>query len=165
MAKEKVEKRDIDTNIGEDQSIIKAEKIDFTGEIFLRERVDEDTGEISHVVGITMDNPFADLLEGGRANENNLKLPLGFKANQGKARAQFNYKAKKMLADCEKIEFNGYAKRMKFYDLQSYKWVRYLGIFAYSPFEDGVVGLTIPRAEALGLFEMFAKERLLPPTR
>ena len=165
MAKSNAEKSGVKTDAASDNGISKVEKIDFTGEIYLRERVDEDTGEVRHNVAIQMDNPFVDLFEGGRDNEYNLKLPLGFKLNKGKAKAQFNYKAKKMLESCEKIEFSGYAKRMRFYDVQSYKWVRYLGIFIYSPFEDGVVGLTIPRAEALGLFEMFAMERLLPPTK
>ena len=143
--------------------IEKIEKIEFTGEIFMRERIDEDTGERRYSVAIAMNNPFVDLFEGGADNEYNHRISLGFKENKGKAKAQFNFKAKKELETCDKIEFVGYAQRRKFYDENRYKAVRYLGIFIRSPFDDSEVSLTIPRADTLGLFEMFANERLVNP--
>lgn len=140
--------------------IEKVEKIEFTGEITLREKIDEETKKARYSVAVAINNPFAELFEGGRENEYNLKIFLGFKETQGKVKAQFNFKAKQALATSEKIEFTGFIQRRKFYDNGKYKWVRYIGIFINSPFDDGVISLTIPRAETLGLFEMFADERL-----
>jgi len=88
--------------------IEKVDKIEFTGEIFLRERIDEDTKEVKYSVAINMNNPFVDLFEGGSANEYNHKITLGFKEKQGKIKAQFNHKAKELLATQSKIEFTGF---------------------------------------------------------
>jgi len=140
--------------------IERVEKIALSGEIFMRERVDEETKEVKKSVAISINNPFAQLFDGGLENEYNLKLPLGFKESQGKVRAQFNFKAKQVLATKEKIDISGFIQRKKFFDNTKYKWVRYIAIFINSPFDDGVISLTIPRAETLGLFEMFADERL-----
>jgi len=137
------------------------DKIEFTGEVFMRERVDEDTKEIKYSVAIAMNNPFVELFEGGSGNEYNHKIGLAFKATQGKVKAQFNYRAKELLRVQDKIEFVGFVQRKQFFDRQNYKRVRYIAIFIKSPFDDGVISLTIPRAETLGLFEMFADERLV----
>ena len=140
----------------------KVEKIEFSGEITLREWLDEDSKEKRYSVAISMANPFVDLFEGGADNEYNRNISLGFKDTQAKAKAQFQYKAKQALATCEKIDFTGFAERRKFYDLAKHKQVKYLAICIRSPFDDGEIGLTIPNAGTLGLFEMFANERLKP---
>ncbi|MCL2798510.1 MAG: hypothetical protein FWD58_10785 [Firmicutes bacterium] len=142
--------------------IEKVEKIELSGEIVLRERIDEDTKEKRYSVAVAINNPFAELFEGGVENEYNRQIFLAFKDSHAKIKAQFNYKAKKELMTCEKIEFSGFVQRKRFYDETKFKWVRYIGIFINNPFDDGVITLTIPRAETLGLFEMFADERLLP---
>ena len=148
------------TETGSGNEIQKVDKIEFTGEIILRERIDEETKAVRYSVAVAMNNPFVDLFEGGSESEYNHKLSLGFKETQGKIKAQFNFKAKQILQTCEKIDISGFVRRKKFYDNSKYKWVRYIGIFINSPFDDGVISLTIPRAETLGLFEMFADERL-----
>lgn len=137
-------------------------RINFTGEIFMRERIDEDTKQVKYSLAIVMFNPFADLFEGGVENEYNLNLNLSFKENKGKIKAQFNYKAKRALKNVDRIEISGYIQRRKFFDRDRYKTVRYIGIFIKSPFDDSEIGLTISRAETLGLIEMFAGERLAP---
>ena len=157
MAKVKSTELEMETGI---DNVEKVEKIEFSGEVILRERIDEDTKEKRYSVAVAMNNPFVDLFEGGADNEYNRKIFLGFKESQAKVKAQFNFKAKQVLATAEKIEISGFVQRRKFYDNSRYKWIRYIGIFINSPFDDGVIGLTIPRAETLGLFEMFADERL-----
>jgi len=150
------------TNNPTTQSIQANDKIQFTGEIFMRERIDEDTKQVKHSLAIVMFNPFAELFEGGIENEYNLNLNLSFKENKGKIKAQFNYKAKRALKNVDRIEISGYIQRRKFFDRERYKTVRYIGIFIKSPFDDSEIGLTISRAETLGLIEMFAGERLAP---
>ena len=138
------------------------DKIPLTGEIFMRERIDEDTKEKRYSVAVTIDNPFAEHFDGGIENEYNKKISLGFKQNKAKAKAVFNHLAKERLATCEKIEITGFVQRKKFYDQAKFKSVRYTGIFINSPFDDSVITLTIPRADTHGLFEYFAEQRLTP---
>jgi len=149
-------------NNAEKGQIEKTDKLPLTGEIFMRERIDEDTKEKKYSVAVTIDNPFAELFEGGTANEYNKKISLGFRENKGKAKAVFNFKAKERLATAEKIEITGFVQRKKFYDQSRFKSVRYIGIFINSPFDDSVIALTIPRTDTHGIFEMFADERLNP---
>ena len=161
MAKNKTNETEIETENAETE-IEKVEKIEFSGEIVMRERIDEDTDETRYSVAILMNNPFAELFEGGAENEYNRQIFLGFRESQGKVRAQFMYQAKRVLETCDKIEFSGFARRKKFFDLEKRKRVKYIAISIKSPFNDGFVNVTIPRADTLGLFEMFADERLKP---
>jgi len=163
MAKNKTTEAEIESENGAEKTQIeKADKVHFTGEIIMRERIDEDTDETRYSVAILMNNPFADLFEGGAENEYNRQIFLGFRESQGKVRAQFMYQAKRVLETCDKIEFSGFARRKKFFDLEKRKRVKYIAISIKSPFNDGFVNVTIPRADTLGLFEMFADERLKP---
>jgi|GEM_PF-6177819 len=111
----------------------KIDKIAFTGEIFLRDRVDEETKKRKYSVAIVMNNPFVELFEGGYENEFNRQLGLGFKENKGKVKAQFVHKAKQALNKAARIGFDGYIERRKFYDRERYKSVKYIGIFIKSP--------------------------------
>jgi len=161
MAKNKITETENVTETKKTE-IEKVDKVQFTGEIVMRERIDEDTDESRFSVAILMNNPFAELFEGGKDVEYNRQISLGFKESQAKHKAQFMFQAKRALESCDKIEFTGFARRKKFYDLEKRKRVKYIAICLKSPFNDGFVNVTIPRADTLGLFEMFADERLKP---
>jgi len=157
-------KQNENVTVPANKEIEKVEKIEFTGEVFYRTRIDEETKEEKKSVAIVMHNPFVDLFRGGRDVEKNHTLSLGFKKEQAKKKVKFIYKLETLLETQEKVFITGFVKRERFFDEKKYKAVHYFAILVKNPFgsDDGYEKLTITNDNDLGLFEMFADERLLP---